>query len=124
MVLIHTIVLNNKNELFGFGCNVDGQIGCGNNSDQLIPIKIMGFNNEKIVGISCGGAHTLALTESGNVFSWGWNSLGQLGINNKTNQNIPIKVNLSNGVIIKSISCGYEHSLLLSTDGEIYAFGS
>ena len=57
--------------------------------------------------------HTLALTESGHVFSWGYNSLGQLGINNKTHQNIPIKVNLSNDVIIKSISCGYSSQFVV-----------
>ncbi len=56
------------------------------------------------------------------MFSWGHNSCGHLGINDTTDQNIPIKVNLSNDIIIKSISCGQSHSLLLSTDEDVYEF--
>ncbi len=48
----------------------------------------------------------------------------RMRINNKTKQFNPIKVNLSNDVIIKSINCGQSHSLLLSTVGDVYTFGS
>jgi alpha-tubulin suppressor-like RCC1 family protein len=68
----------------------------------------------------------MALTECGHVYSWGLNYCGQLGIGNKVNSNEPkfvaVVENKSN-VIIKKISCGLEHSLLLSSDGDIYAFG-
>ncbi len=57
--------------------NYWGSIGCGDNTNQLIPIKIIGFNNEKVVAISCEECHILALTESGHVFSWGYNCFGQ-----------------------------------------------
>ena len=35
----------------------------------------------------------------------------------------PIKINIMNGVVIKKVVCGQYHSLLLSTEGDIYAFG-
>jgi alpha-tubulin suppressor-like RCC1 family protein len=100
-----------------------GSIGCGNYSSQSIPIKINGFENEKIISIACGGYHSLVLSNTGKVYSWGSNSCDQLGIGNQTNQNIPQKLNLNNNQIFNSISCGSYHSLLLTADGDIYAFG-
>ncbi len=38
------------------------------------------FNDERIVMISCGYWHSMALTESGHVFSWSCNGFGQLGM--------------------------------------------
>jgi hypothetical protein len=78
--------------------------------------------NERIVMISCGEWHSLALTESGRVFGWGYNGSGQLGLQIKhSNKTIIIEMN---DLKIKKICCGFNHSLLLSCDGDIYAFGS
>jgi alpha-tubulin suppressor-like RCC1 family protein len=79
------------------------------------------FENEKIVMISCGFEHSLALTESGRVFGWGHNFYGQLGVN-VMHSSEPIIIEL-NDLEIKKISCDLGHSLLLSCDGDIYAFG-
>jgi alpha-tubulin suppressor-like RCC1 family protein len=80
----------------------------------------------RVVMISCGWNHSMALTECGHVYSWGWNNCGQLGIGNTVHSNEPkfvavIDVNKCN-VFIEKISCGYAHSLLLSSDAIIYAF--
>jgi alpha-tubulin suppressor-like RCC1 family protein len=82
-----------------------------------------GKENEKIVMISCGNEHSLALTESGHVFGWGDNYLAQLGVINVEHSSEPIIIEL-NDLKIKKISCGAYYSLLLSCDGDIYAFGS
>jgi alpha-tubulin suppressor-like RCC1 family protein len=123
----HSLVLTNYGEVYAWGANDWGQIGNGCNSDQLIPIKVKGFNNEGVVMISCGYWHSMALTECGHVYSWGYNYYGQLGTGNTVKSNEPkfvavIDENNCN-VFIEKISCGYTHSLLLSSDGYIYAFG-
>jgi RCC1 and BTB domain-containing protein len=121
----HSLLLTKSGDLYGFGRNKYGQIGCGNNINQWEPIKINRFTEKKIISIACGGQHSLALTDTGKVYSWGFNKTGQLGIDNTVNtiENTPVKINLSEDLIIKSISCGFAHSLLLTTDGDIYAFG-
>jgi alpha-tubulin suppressor-like RCC1 family protein len=103
------------------GLNDFGQIGNGCNSNQLIPIKVNGFNNERVVMISCGWRHSMALTECGHVYSWGYNYYGQLGIENTVLSNEPkfvavIDENKCN-VFIEKISCGLDHSLLVITYG-------
>jgi RCC1 and BTB domain-containing protein len=119
----HSLVLTKSGDLYGFGRNINRDIGCRNNTNQMTPIKIIGFNNERIVSIACGKWHLLVLTNFGNVYGWGRNGCGELGIGNKKNQNRPQKIDLNNNQIIKSISCGQYHSLLLTTAGDIYAFG-
>jgi hypothetical protein len=88
---------------------------------KLKSFKNYSFKNEKIVMISCGGWHSLALTESGRVFGWGDNPFGQLGVDVRHSSK-PIIIEL-NDLKIKKISCGHRHSLLLSCDRDIYAFG-
>jgi RCC1 and BTB domain-containing protein len=41
----HSFVLTKSGDLYGFGYNGEGRIGCGNTTNQLKPIKIYGFNN-------------------------------------------------------------------------------
>ncbi|HEY6437935.1 MAG TPA: hypothetical protein VIY47_15200, partial [Ignavibacteriaceae bacterium] len=124
---VHSLVLTNCGEVYAWGENLCGPIGNGCNDNQSIPIKVKGFNNERVVMISCGSIHSMALTECGHVYSWGNNGCGQLGIGNTVHSNEPkfvavIDENKCN-VSIEKISCGSNHSLLLSSDGFIYAFG-
>jgi alpha-tubulin suppressor-like RCC1 family protein len=58
--LDHSFALTKFSQLYGFGFNSEGRIGCGNNTNQLKPIKIYGFNNEKLVSIACGAGHWIA----------------------------------------------------------------
>jgi alpha-tubulin suppressor-like RCC1 family protein len=88
---------------------------------ELKSLKNYSFENEKIVMISCGLRHSLAVTESGRVFGWGHNQFGQLGVDVEYSIE-PIIIEL-NDLKIQKISCGVDHSLLLSCDGDIYAFG-
>jgi alpha-tubulin suppressor-like RCC1 family protein len=117
----HTLVLTNNNEVFGWGRNDLGQVGNGSFDDVLVPIQVNKFLDEKVKGISCGRNHSMMLTESGHVYSWGNNLYGQLGIKIRVkSSNIPKQIKLR-GVEIVKISCGSNHSLLLSSDGHIYA---
>jgi hypothetical protein len=123
----HSLVLTICGEVYAWGGNNCGQIGNGCNSDQLIPIKLKGFNSERVVMISCGYWHSMALTECGHVYSWGSNECGQLGIGNTVHSNEPKFVAVIDeyecNVFIEKISCGSFHSLLLSSDRYIYVFG-
>jgi alpha-tubulin suppressor-like RCC1 family protein len=89
---------------------------------KLKSFKNSSFENEKIVMISCGERHSLALTGNGRVFGWGDFTFRQLGVDFYWHSREPIIIEL-NDLKIQKISCGRNHSLLLSCDGDIYAFG-
>ncbi len=74
--------------------------GC--NDKQLSPIEVKGFNNERVVMISCGCYHSMALTECGHVYSWGHNLYGQLGLRKKVV--IEIELNSPTMIEIKKIT--------------------
>jgi alpha-tubulin suppressor-like RCC1 family protein len=135
----HSIVLTIDKQVFVWGYNSFGQTGNGSEKlFQLTPIKLNAFNNEKIITISCGFLHSMALTDCGHVYSWGYNNCGQLGIEYteyyhnlfktksfeiKEPKIVNIKTENNDSVFITKISCGSHHSLLLSKDGNIYSFG-
>ncbi|KAL6555866.1 hypothetical protein OROHE_007140 [Orobanche hederae] len=64
-----------------------GRLGLGNLESQRIPKPILptAFDDEGLKEIACGGAHTLFLTERGEVYATGLNDFGQLGILNSGN---------------------------------------
>ena len=78
--------------------------------------------------ISSGYDHTIALTQDGDVFSWGNNELGQLGDGTLINRSMPVQVLGEGGVGylsgIASIAAGGYHSVALASDGSVvYTWG-
>ena len=76
----------------------------------------------KIKQISCGGASTACLDFDGFLWSFGLNSMGQLGTGNKTNFNTPQKILDIPPVL--SVGCGSEHTLIITNDSNLWACGS
>lgn len=80
-----------------------------------------------IVAIAAGGSFGLALADSGKVYAWGWNSVGELGRGTKSDPQVlaaaVIKEDGSELDNIVAISAGYRFSLALTADGRVYAWG-
>ena len=122
-----TIFLSKKDELYSTGINDLNQCGIDNRTiineylctDIVNPIKIEMFMRMKIINISCGESHVLAITEDNCVktlFSWGSNRFGQLGQGIQTKQSLPKIVNYFvhyNNSEVFQVSCGAFHSLAL-----------
>jgi tRNA A-37 threonylcarbamoyl transferase component Bud32 len=118
----HSLALTQSGEVYAWGGNFKRQIGCGNNYIKSMPTKLKALSDIKIKMISCGYNHSMALSENGCVYSWGYNKYGQLGIGNRKNSNTPKQIEMKD-IIIDKILCGKNHSLLLTNNGVIYAFG-
>jgi alpha-tubulin suppressor-like RCC1 family protein len=99
-------------------------LGIGKTSNfELTPKKIT--FNEMIKQVSTGYFHSLVLTNSNTIFSFGRNKFGELGINDYNHLYSPehkVLNQLKNN--IKKISAGWHFSLILTIDGFVYSFGS
>lgn len=89
----------------------------------MIPVLIEKSPNTKVVQVSAGSTHVLALDSRGNIYSWGTSGFGALGMKDNTFSSIPARVPLPNVKDIEKIGCGPDCSLLLLKNGEVFACG-
>ena len=120
----HIIILTDRGECYGWGCNFQGQLGIGFDSWIHSPQKLNLLN---ITFIDCGGNHTVAITKFNHCYVWGNNESGQLGLGCNKYQCLPQKLDLQNVI---SVGCGSQYTIALiskststSTSNEIYVWG-
>ena len=79
----------------------------------------------KVKGVYAGAYHSFVLTEHGNVYSFGLNNMGQLGLGSlePNHTGTPQLVRALEGKGVESLCGGEHHSLALTASGEVYAFG-
>jgi len=73
------------------GYNYLGQLGDGTTENRNIPAKLT--SEQKFRYIEAGKYHSLAIDESGNLWSWGSNYAGELGDGSTDNRLIPTQIN-------------------------------
>ena len=57
------------------------------------------------------------------VFCWGRGEDGQLGLGDTSDQDEPTYVDALRGVGVRQIACGSGHTVVLTTDGEVFTWG-
>ncbi|NXM85216.1 RPGR regulator, partial [Oenanthe oenanthe] len=118
----HTLVYTEKGNVYAAGGNSEGQLGLGDTEERTTFHLVSFFTNQhKIKQLSAGSYTSAAVTEDGQLFVWGDNSEGQIGLASEASVSIPCKVDI--GKPISFVSCGYYHSALITGDGELYTFG-
>jgi alpha-tubulin suppressor-like RCC1 family protein len=126
----HQIVLSADGKVFGWGSNNQGQLGNTLTTASTIPVSLKddaALAGKMIAAIASATNHNLALTTTGEVFSWGNNTSGKLGDGSTTNRTQPVAVVASGalaGKTISAIAAGDEHSLALTAEGKVFAWGS
>ena len=121
--LNHGLAINKTGELWSWGRGRFGRLGHGSvSADKYRPTKINHPDSAKNwKEISGGGAHTLAITETGELYAWGNNHYGQLGDGITGDKNTPTRI--GNAINWKKISAGNVHNLAITETGELYAWG-
>lgn len=126
-----TLALTSEGRVFAWGNGANGRLGTGNTTAQLTPtlISFPGLNqNETIVRVTTGGQHALSYTSENRLFTWGANIAGTLGVSTSTagSSSTPMLISLplNPNETIVDIEAGSEHSVVLTSDGRVFAFGS
>jgi len=97
--------------------------------EEYKPLDSLGLpSDEKIITVALGAHYTVALTSLGRVFTWGSNFSGQLGDGTFIDRIIPIEItnqfNLNTDEMITCVSVGGWHSVVLTSMGRLFTFGS
>ncbi len=90
---------------------------------QSIPTLL---KKEGAVAVAAGKDHCIAVTKSGQIVGWGEKENGQYGTEEKLNA-LPMPTALLDGIDpakVRSLSCGYQTTALVLTDGTAYLWGN
>lgn len=133
---VHVVALSEDGLLQAWGYNEFGQLGRGVTCEGLQGARVIKayakFLDEapelvKIAQVSCGEYHSAAISDKGEVYTWGLGTMGQLGhcsLQSGDKELLPRRVVALDGIFIKNIACGGVHTCALSWKGALYVWGS
>ena len=67
-----------KRRVYAWGWGEHGRLGVGHEEMLLSPTEVALMSHRNVCEVRAGEQHSLALTESGDVYSWGSNRFGQV----------------------------------------------
>lgn len=117
---VHTLAVKTNGTLWAWGNGQFGQLGNGIFNSATWTVTQVGTANDWLT-VSAGNRFSLAIKTNGTLWSWGLNNVGQLGISNLINQNLPVQVGTASNWL--KIDAGNQHSLAIDTTGFVYAWG-
>jgi alpha-tubulin suppressor-like RCC1 family protein len=118
----HTAAIKTDGTLWTWGVNGDGQLGTNNTTDRSTPVTTFagGTNWKQVAG---GGNHTAAIKTDGTLWTWGFNSTGQLGDNTTISRSTPVTT-FAGGTNWKQVTGGGgNHTAAIKTDGTLWTWG-
>ena len=84
--------------------------------------KVEAFAGQRVVAVSAGESHGLALTSDGAIWSWGSGSCGRLGQGDDQAQLLPKKIEAFAGQRVVAVSAGSSHSIARTADGAVFTW--
>ena len=114
----YAFILKNDNTLWGCGHNAEGQLGLGDTTNRTIFTKI----TDNVKSVYCGYNHTIILKKDGTLWGCGQNDDYELGLGDASSRTTFTKITI-NTDNIKSVYCGWNHTIILKNDGTLWACG-
>ena len=95
----------------------------------VVPTRVAWLNEVAVTHVACGTSHTMVVTETGQLYGFGNNEWGQLGVGSADETLLlPTLVigpgasdPMSTGIVF--VACGDAHTVALAEDGQVYTFG-
>ncbi|CAH2233206.1 jg2743 [Pararge aegeria aegeria] len=111
------LALNEQGDVFVWGF---GLLGLGPNVQQStkpkqVPAPLFGRNefnpDSMITNVACGIGHLAAITNKGDLYMWGRNRHGCLGLGHDKDQHFPLKIGI--GAHVLSVKCSVDHTVAM-----------
>ena len=114
----HSLLLDEKQHVWSFGDNINGELGTGENSEKRGLTQITDL--PKIRTMFAGYNNSFFISNEGEVFANGYNRNHELGLPNY-DPKIPVKIE---GIPpMQSVSAAQNHTLLLDCEGHVWSAG-
>ena len=123
----HTLAMTSDGKVFAWGDPESGKLGrllnTRNKDKQALMIERVGARDA--VDIFAGNHHSFYINSKHQIFGWGLNNHGQLGIGNKDNTALPtlVKVLSSAEHQVLMMAGGEHHSIAVTREGKVYCWG-
>jgi len=121
----HTAILTKDGRVFCVGYNDSGQCGVGHTNRVSSFQEVETLRDKNVVSLCSanGCEHILVITVDGDLYSFGYNSRGQLGHGMTTHISRPRLVEALSGRKVVTVSCSYHHTVLATSEDEVFAMG-
>ena len=128
----NTFAVAANGNLYAWGVGRGGRLGTGDERTHLLPILIEGpFMKRRVSKVSTAKHHTLAITSTGQLFSWGGEKFGKLGHHSEKTLDEDkictypkfVEGDLKKKVVV-AIAAGLSHSVAVTEEGHLYTWGS
>ncbi|ROI57068.1 X-linked retinitis pigmentosa GTPase regulator [Anabarilius grahami] len=119
----HSALVTDNGDVFTFGESADGRLGLSAHqlANHNCPQRVESLHGA--LQVACGGKHTLALTED-ELYSFGRGEFGQLGLGTQMFvTDVPVAVGHFRKGRVTHVTCGENHSALITDSGLLYTFG-
>ncbi|XP_026085139.1 serine/threonine-protein kinase Nek9 [Carassius auratus] len=121
-----TACVTDEDQMYMFGSDYYGCVGVENElgMEVLEPVLLDFFQERPVRQVSCGDNHVVALTRSGDIYSWGCGEHGRLGLDCEDDFSSPMQVEVPKGATIDSVYCGSDSTFFLTESGKVLACGN
>jgi alpha-tubulin suppressor-like RCC1 family protein len=118
----HMLGVKTDGTLWTCGWNTSGELGDNTQTAKSSPVQtVAGGNNWN--SVSCSYALSAAIKQDGTLWTWGGNSVGQLGDGTTSPKSSPIQT-IAAGYTWKYVSCGATRIGAIKTDSTLWMWGS
>ncbi|EOA33285.1 hypothetical protein CARUB_v10019712mg [Capsella rubella] len=122
----HAVLITKQGEIFSWGEGAGGKLGHGIEKDVQQPKFISSVRGIGFKSLACGDFHTCAVTQSGDLYSWGdgTHNVDLLGHGNESSCWIPKRVTgILQGTHVSYVACGPWHTAVVASSGQLFTFG-
>lgn len=126
----HSLLLDDKGGLYSCGAGITGCLGHGDRLSQMVPMRINSFDDDdvKILQMSAGVDMSMAVSTTGDVYSWGKTDGGRIGLGlqqDRVTKPRRVRITSEKNTPVKAVDveCGYVHSIIVGLNGTIHVCG-
>ncbi|MCL2174361.1 hypothetical protein FWH58_03685, partial [Candidatus Saccharibacteria bacterium] len=121
----YSLGIDSNGQMYGWGQNGYGRIGTGNTTNLSVPTKIVNASNIQFKYVDATFDHSLGIDRDGNLYTWGENVVGKLGLGSiNSNQYTPVKVTIAGDPKFILVDGGYDTSMALDDQGNVWTWGA